>query len=301
MNRTSIDKLVEKFETPDFIKDDPVQFPHRFSKKQDIEVSGFISAAFAYGKREKIVENLHFIHKILGDSPCEFVLKFDPKRDMKLFKGFSYRYSGEKDILCLLQVLGQALKKYDSLENAFLEGFSKDDKNVREGLVNFANLLRVQLTCEAASSNEILRSEAGVAKTETAFPFFATHSRHASPYLAAQNDGCGEVCEKSFKYLVSSPENGSACKKLNLFLKWMVRKPPVDLGIWQKVPASKLIIPLDVHVARVSMLWGLTDRKSNDWKKAEEITENLKKFDPEDPAKYDFAIFGAGITGLYKK
>ena len=303
MNKTSIDELVEKFETPDFIKADPVQFPHRFSKKQDIEVSGFISSAFAYGKREKIIENLEFIHAILGDSPYEFVLNFDINKDFELFKGFKYRYTGERDILCLLHVLGQILKKFDSLEDAFLQGFSRSDINVRKGLVNFVNLLRRELPC---TGHGILQ--------------------HANSGLAVQNDECkdidgartpllltkcqekkegsapyGETCEKSFKHLVPSPENGSACKRLNLFLKWMVRKPPVDLGIWKGISSDKLIIPLDVHVARVSLLWGLTERTSNDWKKAEEITENLKKFDANDPAKYDFAIFGAGITGLYKE
>jgi uncharacterized protein (TIGR02757 family) len=101
---------------------------------------------------------------------------------------------------------------------------------------------------------------------------------------------------KGIRHLIPNPENGSACKRLNLFLKWMVRKGSVDLNIWKNVSTSDLIIPLDTHVARVSRNIGLTERKADDWITASQITEKLKKFDPKDPAKYDFAIFGAGIA-----
>lgn len=255
ISKSQLDELVAKFETPDFIGADPVQFPHRYTKKQDIEVSGFIASAFAYGQRKKIIENLENIHKILNTSPYEFVINFDLDRDASFFSGFCYRFTGEQDILFLIDSLGKVLRQFETLEDAFLQGFSTHDKNVKNGLINFVNLLRANLPC-------------------------------------------GEPCAKTLSHLVPSPENGSACKRLNLFLKWMVRKPPVDLGIWNRVPADKLIIPLDVHVARVSMLWGLTDRKSDDWLKAEEITEKLKQLDPVDPVKYDFAIFGAGEAGL---
>ncbi len=255
INGTELDKLVKKFETSDFIDNDPVQFPRGYQKKQDIEISGFISSAFAYGNRKKIIENLHYIHKILNKNPYEFVINFDIDRDAQFFRGFGYRFTGEKDILCLIYALNRVFKKFNTLEDAFLNGFSQDDPNVRKGLVSFVNLLRNNLPCD-------------------------------------------EECSRSFRHLIPTPENGSACKRLNLFLRWMVRKGPVDLNIWHRVPESKLIIPLDVHVARVSVLWGLTGRKSNDWKKAEEITQKLRQFDPDDPAKYDFAIFGAGIERL---
>ena len=100
-------------------------------------------------------------------------------------------------------------------------------------------------------------------------------------------------------YLIPSPEAGSACKRLNLFLEWMVRPGPVDLGLWKKIPTDKLIIPLDTHVAKVSRKLQLTQRKADDWKTAEEITDHLKKYDPKDPVKYDFALFGLGISGSY--
>jgi uncharacterized protein (TIGR02757 family) len=106
-----------------------------------------------------------------------------------------------------------------------------------------------------------------------------------------------EENQSGINYLLPDPEKGSACKRLNLFLKWMVRPGPVDLNLWKKISASKLIIPLDVHVARLSRKLHLVNRNTDDWKTAQEITENLKQFDPDDPVKYDFAIFGLGITG----
>ena len=158
-------------------------------------------------------------------------------------------------MVLLIYVIGQAIKEYGTLENAFLEGFNREDKSIKQSLTNFVNHLRSYIPC-----------------TE-------------------------ETCRGLF-HLIPSPELGAHGKRLNLFLKWMIRKSPVDLNIWKNIPESKLIIPLDTHVARISRKWGLTSRNSNDWKTAEEITEKLKEFDSSDPVKYDFAIFGLGVSGL---
>jgi len=248
-------ELVETYEIPDFIKDDPVQFPHNHTRQEDIEVSALISTCFAYGSRPKIIETLKYIHSHFNGSPAEFAKNFDIDRDAELFKGFIYRYNQERDLVQLIYVIGQTLKDYGTLEKAFLKGYNPKDKNIKQSLTNFVNLLRSYLPC-----------------TE-------------------------ERCKGLF-HLLPNPEGGSACKRLNLFLKWMVRKKPVDLNLWKSIPANKLIIPLDTHVARISRKWELTSRKTDDWKTAEEITENLKKFDASDPVKYDFAIFGLGISGL---
>lgn len=255
ITKINLDKLVEQFETPDFIDKDPVQFLHRYRDKKDIEISGLISSAFAYGNRKKIVENLACIHKITNSNLYEFIINFDIDRDSRFFSGFCYRFTQERDILFLFHSIKQVIKDFGSLENAFMSGFSQEDESIRRGLTNFVSLLRSRIPC-------------------------------------------GEQCLKGFVHLLPSPENGSACKRLNLFLKWMVRKGPVDLNIWQEIPSSKLIIPLDTHVFRISKLWKLTNRKTADWKTAEEITEKLRQFDPEDPVKYDFAIFSTGITGV---
>lgn len=259
VTKRHMDTLVRHFENPDFIKDDPVQFPHEYEGKLDKEVSGFLSSVFAFGNRKKIIENLELIHEIINPDPFEFIINFEADRDAKLLSGFKYRFYQETEVVLLIYALSQLLKKYGSLENAFMEGYSPEHHNVKEGLIAFVNLLRENL------------------------PDSKYRTEH---YL------------KTFYQLVPSPTNGSACKRLNLFLKWMVRQGPVDLGVWTELSKSKLVIPLDAHVSRVSRQWGLTDRKADDWRTAEEITENLKEFDPDDPVKYDFAIFGTGVGGV---
>jgi len=249
-----LDKLVKKYEITDFINSDPVQFPHRFSIKIDQEVSGLISSCLAYGKREKIIEDVEIIHKLMNYKPAEFAKNFDLKKDLKYFANFRHRYTEGKDVAMLIHLIGRVLLVYEGLENAFLSGYSDMDSNIKPALISFVNILK--------------------------------------SYIPEDEENISGI-----NYLLPSPEKGSACKRLNLFLKWMVRPGPVDLNIWKQISASKLIIPLDTHVARLSRKLNLVSRKADDWKTAEEITENLKKFDSADPVKYDFAIFGLGITG----
>ncbi|MDD3014141.1 MAG: TIGR02757 family protein [Candidatus Gastranaerophilales bacterium] len=249
-----LDEQVKKYETSDFIINDPVQFPHKFSDKLDQEISGLISSCLAYGKREKIIEDVEIIHKIMNYKPAEFVRNFDFKKDFKNFINFKHRYTAGNDVAILIHLIGIALQQYDSLEHIFLSGYSDTDKNIKPALTNFVSILK---------------------------SYFPDDEKNLS----------------GVNYLLPSPEKGSACKRLNLFLKWMIRTGPVDLNIWKKIPPSKLIIPLDTHVARLSRKLNLVCRNADDWKTAEEITENLKQFDSSDPVKYDFAIFGLGITG----
>lgn len=236
-----LDKLVMEFETPDFIKNDPIQFPHRFEKKQDIEISALIASSLAFGKREKIIEAVEKIHQIIENEPHNFCQNYKSS-DRKIFDNFKYRYINGENIADVFEGLAKVTHNFESLEDAFLEHHHSSHENVKEGLIGFVG--------------EIVT--------------------------------CGN-------YLLPCPSKKSACKRLNLFLKWMVRKSPVDIGIWQNVCPSKLIIPLDVHVAKVSRKLGILKRNANDWQSAYEITQKLKDFDPEDPTKYDFALFGEGI------
>jgi uncharacterized protein (TIGR02757 family) len=256
-NKELLDNLVKKYETSDFIQDDPVKFPHMFDNYQDKEVSGLIASALAYGKRENILKSTQKILEIMNFEPYNFVTNFNIKNDYKIFDGFIHRYTTGKDIALLIFALNQAFKEYKDLKNMFLEEFSLQDKNIKPALSHFVNIIR--------------------------------------SYVLGQED------TKGIFFLLPSPEKGSACKRLNMFLRWMVRSGPVDLHLWQEVPADKLIIPLDVHVAKLSRKLSLTDRKVDDWKTAEEITENLKQFDANDPVKYDFAIFGLGVSGESSK
>lgn len=239
--KNHLDNLVVEFETSDFIKNDPIQFPHRFQKKQDIEISALISSSLAFGKREKIIEAVEKIHQIMGNEPYNFCQAYK-KSDSKIFKDFKYRYIHGQNIAEVFEGISNIVKNYNTLEEVFLKHHTKEHETVKEGLIGFVG--------------EIIT--------------------------------CGN-------YLLPCPSKKSACKRLNLFLKWMVRKPPVDLGIWKNIDKSKLIIPLDVHVAKVSRKLCILKRNANDWQSAYEITQKLKEFDPKDPTKYDFALFGEGI------
>ncbi|MCR4881213.1 MAG: TIGR02757 family protein [bacterium] len=245
-----LDALVKKYETPDFIKSDPVQFLHRYKKFEDIEIAGLIGSSLAYGKREAFLGKLNYIFKIMGSSPYCFCLNLDKKAIREYFKNFKYRFNTGEDIILLLETLCR---------------FYNENKNMDDFLGK-----------KIRSDNEKAKQVVSIISDEF------TNGMDA----------------KSYCYLFPSPKSGSACKRLNLFLKWMVRKSPVDAGIWKSIEPKDLIIPLDVHVARVSRGLNLTSRKSNDWQTAEEITSKLREFDSYDPIKYDFALFDIGIEKL---
>jgi len=245
-----LDDLVKKYETVDFIKDDPVQFPHRFHQKQDIEISALIASSFAFGRREKIIQIVEKIHQIMQNEPYNFCLDYK-KNDGKIFDKVEYRYVKSDDIIQFFDGLSAIFQYFNTLEEVFLEKCSCDDINLKNGLICFVDRV---------------------------LPF-------------------NNLCPN---YLLPSPNKKSACKRLNLFLKWMIRKGPVDLGLWENFSSSQLLMPIDVHVARMSRELGLFEGKSNNWQTAEIITEELRKFDKKDPVKYDFALFGYGIENSKK-
>lgn len=249
-----LDKLVKKYETEDFIKDDPVQFPHKFDILQDIEISGFISSALAYGRREAFIEKLEFLHKILGRYPYEFCMNYNLKKDFKYLENFVYRFNKGIDISNLILSLQNFYGKYGSMK-AFCENLYEDKPDIKGVIAGFTDEL----------TNKISEKSEG------------------------------------YSYLIVSPKLNSPCKRINLFFRWMVRKSEVDIGIWNKIDKKDLIIPLDTHVAKMSRNLNLVNRSSNDWKTAEIITSNLKKFDASDPVKYDFALFGLGIENISLK
>ena len=254
MNKKELlDNYVKKYETPEFIKDDPIQFPHRFELKKDAEISGLIASCLAYGRREKIIESIEKIHKLIENEPYNFCINYDYEKDGKIFDGFLYRYTKGYDIALLFNAISKAIEEYQSLENLFMEHLDKKQKNIKLPLTEFVYKM-INYSPEEANI-------------------------------------------RGLNFLLPSPLKGSACKRLNLYLKWMVRQGPVDLNLWKDVPPSMLLIPLDTHVARLSRKLNLTSRKADDWITTEEITEQLKKFDSNDPVKYDFALFGIGVSG----
>ncbi len=243
-----LDNLVKTYENPDFIKDDPVQFMHRFKDKKDIEIAAFIASVFAYGKREAFISKLNTLFKLMDNKPYRFIISFS--ENSTAVDDFDYRFSVGIDLKQILLILKDLYSNGNSLESLFSHGWAQHG--------DVAGML-----------------------TEVVDYFY---SRVTLPVT------------RGFYHLLPDPSKKSACKRLNMFLRWMVRKSAVDFGIWDFMPASELLIPLDVHVAKISRGLGLLKRKQNDFAAVKELTDKLKEFDPSDPVKYDFAMFGYGVN-----
>lgn len=242
ITKLELDKLVEKYETEDFIKDDPVQFLHKFKTKKDIEIAGFIASLLAYGSRKQFIKKLDEIFDIAQNEPLNFIQNFEPK----IIGDFNYRFGKTNDFISIFNILKILYDSSDGLEELFAHGYKQ--QKLFKTVVDY---------------------------------FYAR---------ADKNVGQG------FYHMIPNPENGGAMKRMCMYLRWMVRKSIVDVGIWEFMKPSELYIPLDVHVGRVSRQMGILTRKQNDFKAVIELTENLKKFCPEDPVKYDFAMFGYGVN-----
>ena len=262
ITKTELDKLVKKYETPDFIKDDPIQFIHKVGSKTDKELYGFIASLFAYGNRKMFIKKLEEIFaKTDGD-----ITGFVKNGDFSSLKGIEYRFSKENDIIPIFEILSGLYNESRGLEELFEYGW------------NSALLLRS--AGKDWGEGEILTL------LQTVVDYFYARA----PKTVGQG----------FYHMIPNPRNGGAMKRMNMFLRWMVRKPPVDLGIWHFIMPKDLLIPLDVHVARVSRQMGLLTRKSNDFRAVLELMKPLREFCPDDPVKYDFAMFAFGVESSKK-
>jgi len=252
--KKELEDWYKKVCTPDFITSDPVQFPHRYKKREDIEIAAILSATIAWGRRDMIIRSGEKMFALMGKSPYAFIASGEYK---KLKNKNIHRTFFEKDLKYLCRGFEHCYAKYGNLENLFVSVYSQDREasGIWQGIALFRE--------EMAKANK------------------GEYSIHVS------NPGL-------------EGKAGSACKKLNLALRWLVREKPVDLGLWKKIKPCSLYIPLDVHVARTAKKLGLLQRKSNDKKAVIELTEALREFCPEDPVKYDFSLFGAGINSSNK-
>ncbi|MGN7783966.1 TIGR02757 family protein [Niabella sp. 22666] len=250
-----LDKKVAQYEKPDFIKDDPICVPHRFSKKQDIEIAGFFAAILAWGNRKSIISSCNRLLAGMDHAPYDFIRNFE-EQDLKPFLGFAHRTFNATDLFHFLDFLQYHYKTSGalSLETAFSKYLKKNDSDTEPALVSFYNSFF----------------------DEDIFPDYPKRTRKH----------------------IATPFKKSACKRLNMFLRWMVRSNTkgVDFGIWKTIKPSQLVCPLDVHVARVAKHFNLLQRPGNDWLAAKELTQNLKLLDAKDPVKYDFALFGLGVV-----
>lgn len=243
-----LDKLAQTYETVDFIKDDPIQFPHRFKDKKDIEIAAFLASIFAYGKREVFISKLNILFEKMENKPLDFILNFDLSNHC--LDDFDYRFSVGIDLVQILLILKGLYSSGESLESLFWYGWnqSKTIKGMLQTVIDY---------------------------------FYARVTLPVS---------------KGFYHLLPNPAKNSACKRLNMLLRWLVREGVVDLGVWKFMPKSELLIPLDIHVAKVSRSIGLLTRSQNDYGSVMELMKKLKEFDPIDPVKYDFAMFGFGVN-----
>lgn len=246
-----LDEMVKKYNRVDFIEHDPIQIPHLFSRKQDIEIAGFFAATLAWGQRKTIINKCKELMTLMDNDPYSFILHHQ-ESDLKPFLLFKHRTFNATDTLYYIEWLSWYYKNNQSLENAF--HITAADETVERGLINFHNL------------------------------FFSLE----------------DFPQRTKKHL-PTPERNSTCKRINMYLRWMVRKDKqgVDFGIWKSISPSQLICPCDVHVDRVARKLKLIKRKPTDWQTALELTSALRKLDPADPVKYDFALFGLGVEEDY--
>lgn len=239
-----LDSKYNKFANLEFIENDPIQIPHSFSLKQDIEISGFIASTIAWGQRVSIIKNSKLFMNLMSDSPYEFTINHSEADLKKMSKAVHRTFNGD-DLMFFVKSLKNIYKNHGGLENLL----GKSD-NVYDNLAEF---------------NKVFFSIEHLQRTR----------RH-----------------------VANVESGSAAKRLNMYLRWMVRDDGrgVDFGLWKNVNPSALYIPLDLHSGRIARLLGLLNRNQNDWKSVCALTTELRKFDPKDPVKYDFALFGTGVN-----
>lgn len=243
-----LDRKVHFYNRPEFIENDPISVPHRFTGLQDIEISAFFAAIFAWGQRKTIINKANNLIERMDNAPFDFVQHHSPK-DLKKLQGFMHRTFNDDDALYFIQFFKEHYKRHESLEKAFTLFLSPKDENVSYALRDFRNYF-----------------------------FSWQHMKRTEKHIA-------------------TPAKNSACKRINMFLRWMVRKDNngVDFGLWNNIKTSQLFCPLDVHVLRVANRLGLIKADKADFKTLLQLQNKLLALDSEDPVKYDFALFGIGV------
>lgn len=250
-----LDDHASAYHTPSFTGDDPIIVPHRFRRRQDIEIAGLFTAIMAWGQRPTIIRKAGELMDLMQGAPYEFILGHKPA-DLKRLLHFRHRTLQPEDVLFLIHALRGHYRSHDTLEAAFLAGLQPGDVTMEGGLNAFSEIIFDR----------------------------------------------PEALQRTRKH-IPAPVRKSSCKRLNMFLRWMVRQDDrgVDFGLWTSIRPDMLVIPLDVHVGRVARQLGLLRRAQDDWQAAMELTSALKVYDPKDPVRYDFALFGAGIAAAGRR
>jgi len=247
-----LDSLHYKYNSSDFIESDPISIPHRYTLKDDIEISGFISSIISWGNRKAIVKSCCRMMNFMDNSPYDFTINASD-RELDGLKSFVHRTFNGDDFKTFILAIRGIYSRYGGI-GSFFEQKWDEHQDLRPVLSEFRKVF-----------------------------FEVEHAKRSEKHL-------------------SSIDKKSACKRLNMYIRWMVRRDDngVDFGLWTKIPTSALYLPLDVHTANVGRELKLLIRPQNDWRAVEEITQSLREFSPEDPVKYDYALFGAGINKEFK-
>ena len=241
-----LDEKVIQYNTLEFIESDPVQIPHLFTQKEDVEIAGFLSATIAWGNRKMIIKNSHTMMQLMGNAPYDFVMSHS-NQDLQALESFVHRTFNGTDFSSFIKSLKNIYQNHNGLEAVFSQ--HQKTYSMQESIHHFKKLF-----------------------------FEVPHQYRTQKH-------------------VSDPMNNSAAKRINMYLRWMVRQDNkgVDLGIWKSISQASLSCPLDVHSGNVARKLGLLSRKQNDGKAVAELDTRLRELDGSDPVKYDFALFGLGV------
>lgn len=256
--RDPLERLYREFDYRARVEHDALRFPSRYRDPRDRELVGLLTACLAYGRVDLFGRALEGVLAAMGPSPAAFVVAFDPRRDAAAFERFRYRFNRPRDLVAFCLAARDLLARHGTLEKCFLAGDPDPGGPIGVPLERFARA------------------------------FLEADLREVFPR--------GRL-SRGYRHLFPLPSAGGPCKRLHLFLRWMVRRQPPDFGLWAGVRPSRLLVPVDTHVENMSRAIGLTRRRSRTWRMAEEITARLAAFDPEDPVKYDFALCHKRMSG----
>jgi len=256
--REPLEHFYREFDYAARVEFDAIRFPLRYPDPRDREFVGLLAACLAYGRVDLFGRQLDGVLAVMGPSPAAFVLGFDPRRDARAFESFWYRFNRPRDLVAFCVAARDQLGRYGTLEKLFLAGDPDPAGPIGPALERFAR------------------------------SFLEADLREVFPRGRRS---------RGYRHLFPLPSAGGPCKRLHLFLRWMVRREPPDFGLWTAVAPARLLIPVDTHVENIARSIGLTRRKSRTWRMAEEITGRLAEIDPADPVKYDFALCHKRMSG----
>jgi uncharacterized protein (TIGR02757 family) len=256
--REPLERLYREFDYGARVGRDALQFPLRYADPRDREIVALLTACLAYGRVDLFGRALDGVLAAMGPSPYRFVTEFDTKRDARAFNNFRYRFNRPRDLVAFCAAAREALARYGTLEKCFVAGDGAGQGPIGPALERFARA------------------------------FLDADVREIFPR--------GRL-SRGYRHLFPLPSVGGPCKRLHLFLRWMVRREPPDFGLWTSVSPARLLIPVDTHIENIARAIGLTRRRSRTWKMAEEITGRLAAADPDDPVKYDFALCHKRMSG----